>query len=98
MLACCLQRVARRLLTSRFTASAFCLSDPRRNKMSSTEGVVCAIAEWRGDRALGRGELAMTRSKYSKSSMGSFVLAHRCGRLGQSQVLSEMVKNKNKIE
>lgn len=88
MFACCRHLVDRRAVTLRLTASAFSLREPRRNRMSSTVGVVCAMAEWSGERALGCGDVAIAWSKYSNSAVGLLVLAHRCGSTGQSQLFS----------
>lgn len=77
MLARVRQRVARRAVTLRLTSSAFSLKEPRRNRMSITVGVVCAIAENSGERAVGCGDEEMAPSKYWNNSVGLFVLAHK---------------------
>lgn len=87
MLACVRQRVMRRAVTMRLTWSAFSRREPRRKRMSRTVGVVCAIAENNGERDVGRGDDAIALSKYWNNSVGLFVLAHKCGRIGHSHEL-----------
>lgn len=89
ILAWCRHRVISRVVTLRFTASAFSLRDPLRNKMSRTVGVVCAIAEFKGDLAYGCGDTVIAWSKNCNSSVGLFVFAHRWGRIGHNQLFSE---------
>lgn len=91
ILAWCRHRVLSRVVTLRFTASAFSLSEPRRNKISRTVGVVCAIAEFKGDRAYGCGDTVIAWSKNCNSSVGLFVFAHRWGRIGHNQLFSEII-------
>lgn len=89
ILACCLHLVASRAVTFRFTASAFSRNDPRRKSMSSTVGVVCAMAEWSGDRAWGCGDTVIAWSKYWNNAEGLFVFAQRWGSIGHNQLFSE---------
>lgn len=93
MLACCLHRVTSRADTFRLTASAFSRKDPRRNNMSRTVGVVCAMAECRGDRACGCGDTVTAWSKYWNRTVGLFVFAQRWGRIGHSQLFSVIIEN-----
>lgn len=77
ILALFLQRVLRRAVTFLLTASAFSLKEPLTSRMSSTVGVVCAMAENSGERALGIGDLSIMLSRKWKSSVGLLVFAQR---------------------
>lgn len=91
----CFHVVSNRWVIFLLTASAFSLNDPLRNNMSSTLGVVWAIAEYRGDWASEFGAVDIALSRYLNSSVGLFVLAHRCLTFGQSQPLSANKSNNN---
>lgn len=84
------QSDVRRAVTLRLTPSALIRREPRNNRMSRTEGVVWAIAECIGERAVGCGDALIAWSKYRNSSVGLLVLAQRCGRFGHSQLFSEI--------